>query len=83
MSMWIEIPNTCYGDCLNCLANMHRIRQHLFCMILLIWAYITSHQAVKLHQACHGDQHPITLQTLDLFTLIYAEMGKQQYKGKH
>ncbi|KAK3714406.1 hypothetical protein QZH41_020635, partial [Actinostola sp. cb2023] len=38
-------------------------------------------KAVKLQQSCFGEQHPITLQTLDLFTVIYAEMGKQQYKA--
>ncbi|XP_020909273.1 uncharacterized protein LOC110247210 [Exaiptasia diaphana] len=38
-------------------------------------------KAVKLQQACYGEQHPTTLQTLDLFTVIYAEMGKQQYKA--
>ncbi|XP_031558448.1 uncharacterized protein LOC116294899 [Actinia tenebrosa] len=38
-------------------------------------------KAVKLQQSCYGEQHPVTLKTLDLFTVIYAEMGKQQYKA--
>lgn len=38
-------------------------------------------QAVKLRQSIYGEEHPITKRTLDLFTVIYAEMGKEQYTG--
>ena len=38
-------------------------------------------QAVKLRQSIYGEQHAITKRTLDLFTVIYAEMGKEQYSG--
>ncbi|KAL9953256.1 hypothetical protein ACROYT_G040642 [Oculina patagonica] len=36
-------------------------------------------KAVKLRQSIYGEEHPITKRTLDLFTVIYAEMGKEQY----
>ena len=36
-------------------------------------------KATKLRQQVYGDDHPITGKSLDLFTLIYAEMGKCQY----
>lgn len=36
-------------------------------------------KATKLRQTVYGDEHPLTLKSLDLFTLIYAEMGKSQY----
>ncbi|EDO40211.1 predicted protein [Nematostella vectensis] len=38
-------------------------------------------KAVKLRQAHLGERHPATLRTLDLFTVIYAEMGKAQYSA--
>ena len=36
-------------------------------------------KATKLRQEAYGDDHPYTVKSLDLFTLIYAEMGKKQY----
>jgi len=36
-------------------------------------------KATKLRQQVYGDEHPVTGKTVDLFTLIYAEMGKSQY----
>ena len=36
-------------------------------------------KATKLRQKAYGDEHPLTIKSLDLFTLIYAEMGKSQY----
>lgn len=36
-------------------------------------------KAVKLRQSIYGEEHPVTKKTLDLFTVIYAEMGKEQY----
>jgi len=36
-------------------------------------------KATKLRQKAYGDEHPLTVKSLDLFTLIYAEMGKSQY----
>lgn len=36
-------------------------------------------KAVKLRQSVYGEEHPVTKKTLDLFTVIYAEMGKEQY----
>ncbi|KAJ7354953.1 hypothetical protein OS493_029062 [Desmophyllum pertusum] len=36
-------------------------------------------KAVKLRQSIYGEEHPVTKRTLDLFTVIYAEMGKEQY----
>lgn len=38
-------------------------------------------KAVKLRQSIYGEQHAITKRTLDLFTVIYAEMGKEQYSA--
>lgn len=38
-------------------------------------------KAVKLRQSIYGEAHPITKRTLDLFTVIYAEMGKEQYSA--
>ena len=38
-----------------------------------------SGKATKLRQQVYGDEHSVTVQSLDLFTVIYAEMGKQQY----
>lgn len=29
-----------------------------------------------------GDNHPKTAESLDLFTVIYGEVGKKQYSGK-
>ncbi|XP_062506022.1 uncharacterized protein LOC134182603 isoform X2 [Corticium candelabrum] len=36
-------------------------------------------KATKIQQSVFGDSHPITLQTLELFTSIYAEVGRLQY----
>lgn len=36
---------------------------------------------MKLRQSIYGEEHPVTKKTLDLFTVIYAEMGKEQYTG--
>lgn len=36
-------------------------------------------KAVKLRQSIYGEEHVITKRTLDLFTVIYAEIGKEQY----
>jgi len=38
-------------------------------------------KAVKLRQSIYGEGHPVTKRTLDLFTVIYAEMGKEQYSA--
>lgn len=38
-------------------------------------------KAVKLRQSIYGGEHPVTKRTLDLFTVIYAEMGKEQYSA--
>lgn len=38
-------------------------------------------KAVKLRQSIYGEVHPVTKRTLDLFTVIYAEMGKEQYSA--
>ena len=38
-------------------------------------------KATKLRQQVFGDQHDITTKSLDFFTVIYAEVGKQQYTG--
>ncbi|XP_013386191.1 uncharacterized protein LOC106155754 isoform X1 [Lingula anatina] len=37
-------------------------------------------KATKLRQQVFGEQHPITVKSLDFFTVVYAEVGKQQYK---
>lgn len=44
--------------------------------------FLKLYQAVKLRQSIYGEEHPVTKRTLDLFTVIYAEMGKEQYSGK-
>ncbi|XP_064623988.1 uncharacterized protein LOC135485639 [Lineus longissimus] len=36
-------------------------------------------KATKLRQQVYGENHPISLKTLDFFTIVYAEAGKQQY----
>ena len=38
-------------------------------------------QAVKIRQSHFGENHPVTTKSLNLFTVIYAEMGKEQYSG--
>ena len=39
-------------------------------------------KATKLRQQVFGDQHTVTINSLDYFTVIYAEVGKQQYTGR-
>ena len=39
-------------------------------------------QATKLRQKLFGDSHEVTVKSLDLFTIMYGEVGKQQYTGK-
>ncbi|XP_064600425.1 uncharacterized protein LOC135466704 [Liolophura sinensis] len=36
-------------------------------------------KATKIRQGLYGDNHPGTLQSLDFFASVYAEVGKQQY----
>jgi hypothetical protein len=36
-------------------------------------------KATKIRQSVFGDDHPVTLQTLELFTTVYAEVGRLQY----
>ncbi|KAL5008347.1 hypothetical protein ScPMuIL_013928 [Solemya velum] len=36
-------------------------------------------KAAKIRQEIYGDNHPITKQSLNFFTSLYAEVGKQQY----
>lgn len=36
-------------------------------------------KATKLRQAALGSNHPVTMQSLELFTTVYGEVGKQQY----
>lgn len=38
-----------------------------------------SGKATQLRKKIYGDAHPITSKSLNQFTLIYAEMGKEQY----
>ena len=44
--------------------------------------WVVFFQATKLRQDVYGEQHPLTLKSLDKFTMVYAEVGKQQYTGK-
>ena len=39
-------------------------------------------QATKLRQKLFGDSHEVTVKSLDLFTIMYGEVGKQQYTGE-
>ena len=36
-------------------------------------------KATQLRRKVYGENHPVTIKSLDLFTMIYAEMGKMQY----
>nr|XP_002730502.1 PREDICTED: uncharacterized protein LOC100376195 [Saccoglossus kowalevskii] len=36
-------------------------------------------KATKIRQAVYGENHPETIKSLDLFTVIYADVGKKQY----
>ena len=36
-------------------------------------------KATQLRRKVYGEDHPVTIKSLDLFTMIYAEMGKLQY----
>lgn len=36
-------------------------------------------KATKLYQAVFGEDHPVTMAALDLFTVIYADVGKKLY----
>ena len=38
-------------------------------------------KATKLRQKLYGDQDPRTIKSLDFFTVVYAEVGRQQYSG--
>ncbi|XP_074663044.1 uncharacterized protein LOC141915419 isoform X2 [Tubulanus polymorphus] len=37
-------------------------------------------KATKLRQQIFGENHPLTLKSLDFFTVVYAEAGKEQYQ---
>ena len=53
------------------------------CQFVCLFVFILVFQAVKLQQAIYGENSPITKKSLDLFTVIYAEMGKEQYSGEN
>lgn len=36
-------------------------------------------KSTQLRRKVYGENHPVTVRSLDLFTMIYAEMGKLQY----
>ncbi|ELT94080.1 hypothetical protein CAPTEDRAFT_214052 [Capitella teleta] len=38
-------------------------------------------KATKIRQQTLGDDHPMTAESLDLFTVIYGEVGKKQYSA--
>ena len=39
-------------------------------------------QATKIYRSELGDDHPVTVGSLDLFAIIYADVGKKLYEGK-
>ena len=39
-------------------------------------------QVAKIRQSVLGPSNPATIRSLDLFTVLYAEAGRQQYAGK-
>lgn len=38
-------------------------------------------QATKIRQHILGHDHPVTINSLDFFTQVYAEAGADQYQG--
>eukprot|EP00057_Strongylocentrotus_purpuratus_P023705 XP_011678179.1 PREDICTED: protein starmaker [Strongylocentrotus purpuratus] len=36
-------------------------------------------KATKMYQTVYGEDHPVTIASLDLFTVIYADVGKKLY----
>ena len=38
-------------------------------------------QATKIYRDELGDDHPVTVGSLDLFAIIYADVGKKLYEG--
>ncbi len=51
----------------------------LFCRPQMALEYQA--KATKLRQELYGDTHDVTKKSLDFFTVVYAEVGKQQYSG--
>jgi len=41
-----------------------------------------SGKATKLYQHHYGDDHEATQRCLDLFTSVYAEVGREEYTSK-
>jgi len=39
-------------------------------------------QATKLRKKVYGDNNLVTMKSLDFFTVVYGEVGKQQYSGE-
>lgn len=40
-----------------------------------------TNQATKIRQSTLGENHPVTISSLDFFTKVYAEAGAEQYQG--
>lgn len=51
-------------------------------MMLLVHMFVfDTDQATKIRQSILGDNHPVTISSLDFFTKVYAEAGADQYQG--
>lgn len=51
-------------------------------MMLLVHLFVfDTIQATKIRQSILGDNHPVTISSLDFFTKVYAEAGADQYQG--
>lgn len=51
-------------------------------MMLLVHLFVfDTNQATKIRQSILGDNHPVTISSLDFFTKVYAEAGADQYQG--
>ena len=55
-----------------------RTCSHFRCQLALEF----SGKATKLYQKHYGDEHASTQRWLDLFTSVYAEVGREEYTSK-
>mgnify|MGYP001801729561 FL=1 len=64
--------------CFITFAITKRICSHFRCQLALEF----SGKATKLYQKHYGDEHASTQRCLDLFTSVYAEVGREEYTSK-
>ena len=75
-------PYCIYSCILNSDVDFSRFYLSLFILFCYRFNFLKIFkQATKIRQSILGDNHPVTVGSLDFFTQVYAKAGADQYQG--